>query len=486
MRRQCFASILPFLLASVPALAEPATPDGAKALGQSFAAYFGRPAIDQGIIAVAPQGEDYKVTVDLQRVIDGLGAPPGSIKLDALAFLTSPQQGGTWKVSANGFPNGSLHLTLPDGEYSGSLALSGYKFTGVYDPKLAIFLNANNTIDLIDVKWTAKDADVSLQETGSVVDFQGSDAGSGAANGKMHHSVKGLVETVKVTPKVDKPTSSPGAGMSMTYKLGSLTSDGTIDAIRGRSMLDLWAYLVGLQGIGHAIEHQDELKSRITSILPLWNQMKVALAVNGMSVQLPFGAVGLKTLTEKVAMSGLTPHGEFEIGLGFDGLTLPAALLPPWAGPLLPTLLDSDFKLSVDGLDQLVRTAIADFDMKANAPLSPENEAKLAGMWFAGKPKLVIAPSRIVSPNYTLSVQGELALTMPKPTGKFTVSADGLDKTMSVVQAAAQSNPQLQQALPILTFIKGLAKTGADGKPSWEIALGPDGAVTVNGQKMGP
>jgi hypothetical protein len=187
-----------------------------------------------------------------------------------------------------------------------------------------------------------------------------------------------------------------------------------------------------------------------------------------------------------VAFTGVTPHGEFEVGLGFDGLTIPAGLLPPAFAPLLPTAADTDFKLAIEGLDQVVKTAIADFDAKATPPMSPQNEAKLAGMLMMGKPRLIVPPSHISSPSYTLTVQGELAITMPKPTGKFTVSADGLDKTMEIVQAAAKTNPQLQQAVPILTFIKGLAKPGADGKPSWEIALGPDGAVTVNGQKMGP
>src|SRR5437879_3901387 len=141
-RRRLSASIFALLLANAPAFAEPATSEGAKALGESFATYFGHSAVEQGIIAVAPQGDDYKVTVDLQRVVDGLGIPGGGLKLDAMSFLTTPQQGGTWKVAADAFPNASLHLSIPDGDYEGSLRMPGYKFTGVYDPKLATFLTA--------------------------------------------------------------------------------------------------------------------------------------------------------------------------------------------------------------------------------------------------------------------------------------------------------------------------------------------------------
>ncbi len=485
MRRHFFeVSLLALVVASAPALAAPATGDGAKALAQSFAAYFGRTSVDQGIIAVAPQGDDYKVTVDIQHVLDGLGLPAGSVKVDAFSFLTTPQAGGTWKVVANAFPNVNVHMAMPDGEYGGSVALNNYKFSGVYDPKLATFLNATNTIDLIDVKWKAKESEVSLQETGSVAEFKGADAGGGAVNGSVRHTVKGLVENVKVTPAA-KAGSPPGAPVSITYKVASMTSEGTLEAMRGRSIMDLWAYLVSLPSPEQAVEHQDELKSRVSAMLPLWNKMKVALTLNGLSAQLPFGEVKVNSFGETLAFSGLTPHGEFELGLKIDGPSIPAALLPPWSAPLLPNLLDADVKLSIEGLDKLSHAVVDNFDAKATPPLSAENQAKLAAMLVSGNPRLVLSPSRIVSPNYTLNVQGEMALTMPKPTGKFIISADGLDKTADIIQAAAKANPQLAQAVPIITFVKGLAKTGADGKPTWEVVIGADGGVTVNGQKMG-
>ena len=305
MRRHFFeASLFALLVASTPALAEPATGDGAKAIAQGFAAYFGRSAIDQGIIAVTPQGEDYKVAVDLQHVIDGLGIPAGSVKLAPFSFLTTPQQGGTWKVAATSFPSIGLSFSTPEGQYGGTVALNGYKFSGVYDPKLASFITANNTIDLIDVKWTAKDTEVTLQESGSVTDFQGSDAGGGAVTGKLRHTVKSLVETVKVTPAAGKSGSPPAMPVNISYKIGGMTTDGTLDTMRSRSMLDLWAYLVSLQGPEHVVEHQDDVKSRLLAILPLWKSTKVNLALNGVSAELPFGSVGMKTLTEKVSLSG--------------------------------------------------------------------------------------------------------------------------------------------------------------------------------------
>jgi hypothetical protein len=477
-RRRLSASIFALLLASAPAFAEPATSEGAKTLGESFAAYFGRSAVEQGIIAVTPQGDDYKVSIDLQRAIDGLGIPGGGIKLDAFSFLTTPQQGGAWKVAADAFPNASLHLSIPDGDYDGSLMMRGFKFAGVYDPKLAAFVNASNTIDAIDVRWTAKDADVSLEEAGYVLEMQSSEADGGAVNSKFHHALKSVLETVKVAPNGKTP-------MNVVYKVGPITSDGTAEGVRSRSMLDLWAFLVGLGGIEKAADHQDELKSRLNALLPLWTSSKVAASIDGVSVQMPFGQVSVKSFGERVAVTGIAPHGEFEIGLKIDGLTLPTALLPSWSVPLLPDLLDANVKFSADGLDQIAKTAIAEADFRDDPPLSEDSQDKLAGMWRSANPRVTIQPSRMTSPNYALAVQGEFALSGAKPTGHVTIEAQGFDKSVAVVQAAAQSNPQLQQVLAALTIAKGLAKTGADGKLTWDIALAEGGAVTINGQSIG-
>jgi hypothetical protein len=417
------------------------------------------------------------VSIDLQRFIDGLGIPGGGIKVSALSFLTTPQQGGTWKVAADSFPNASLHLSIPEGNYDGSLMMRGFKFAGVYDPKLAAFLTATNTVDAIDVRWAAKDIDVSLEEAGYVVNLESSDAGGGAANSKVRHTLKSVLETVKATHDGKTP-------VNIVYKVGPITSDASAEGVRSRGMLDLWAFLVGLGGADNITQHQDELKSRLTNLLPLWTSTKVSATIDGVAVQLPFGDVSVKTIVERVALSGIVPHGEFELGLKIDGLSLPTALLPSWSVPLLPNLLDTNVKFAVDGLDQIAKTAIADFDLNEDPPLSEESQEKLAGMWLIGNPKIVIQPSRIASPNYTVSLQGELTIKGEKPSGHVTIEADGFDKSLALVQAAAQANPELKQVIAGLGMAKSLAKAGADGKLSWEVVLSADGGVAINRQKV--
>jgi hypothetical protein len=151
---------------------------------------------------------------------------------------------------------------------------------------------------------------------------------------------------------------------------------------------------------------------------------------------------------------------------------------------LTPTAFDFDVKVSAAGLDQIVRLAIDDFDIRSKPPLPPASGEKIKALLISGEPKLTISPGHLTTGSLDLSFEGELALTPPKPTGRFKVMADGLDKIIAIVGKAAESDARLQKALLGATFLKGLAVAGPDGKLLWDIELGADGAVSVNGMPM--
>ncbi len=140
--------------------------------------------------------------------------------------------------------------------------------------------------------------------------------------------------------------------------------------------------------------------------------------------------------------------------------------------------------LSAAGIDKIVRLAIDEFDGAATPPLSAEIGARMKAMLMSGDPKLTIAHAHLTSPNLDLAFHGALALTPPKPSGKLEVASDNLDKALAVIGKAAESDPALQKAMLGVTLLKGLAKAGPDGKLTWEIALDPVGAVTVNGMPL--
>src|ERR1700722_13359100 len=70
--RQLAASAVFIIAATVPAFADPVTSEGAKALSDDLAAYFGHEAFNRGILAVVPQGDAFQISFDPNPFLDTL------------------------------------------------------------------------------------------------------------------------------------------------------------------------------------------------------------------------------------------------------------------------------------------------------------------------------------------------------------------------------------------------------------------------------
>ena len=130
---------LSFGLGAAAADAEPATPEGAKAIEAAYAAYFSKAAIDKGVIAVAPQGEDYIVTWDLGKAIAAAGGRADVLTAAPFSYRISPTVGGGYIVRAAGLPTLTIRPTGKDDREGGSIAFDGFQFDGLYDPSAADF-----------------------------------------------------------------------------------------------------------------------------------------------------------------------------------------------------------------------------------------------------------------------------------------------------------------------------------------------------------
>jgi len=481
--------LLASLLAATPALADPASPEGAQELSRTAAAYFGKAAVDQGIIVIAPQGESYLATIDLQTAIDELKLPGGVMRLARWSLVLTPMADDAWKVAADGFP--MLDIVAEDGSGGFSLTVNGFRFDGVFEPRLFAFLNSTANAQSVDFKIRAPDratgrsTDVAVHQGAIATETKAVDVGGGAATIAIEQKIEGGHETVRATPK-------PNAGgpavppVEIVYDFGPSSSEGSLEGLRALALRDLWLFLVARadQADLEPAEFQSELKAKVLTALPIWDKLTATLGLRDLTMETTGIKVALKNLSETVAMSGLTARGSLEFGVKVGDLSVNSALLPAWAEPLTPTAFDFDVKVSAAGLDQIVRLAIDDFDIRSKPPLPPASGEKIKALLISGEPKLTISPGHLTTGSLDLSFEGELALTPPKPTGRFKVMADGLDKIIAIVGKAAESDARLQKALLGATFLKGLAVAGPDGKLLWDIELGADGAVSVNGMPM--
>lgn len=302
-----------------------------------------------------------------------------------------------------------------------------------------------------------------------------SDSGAGV-DFALAQSVKSMSETV-----VAPPPNGQGAPVKVTYNVGGVAGGVAISALRAREIGDLWKYVVA------HVEDADaptEFKPRLRATLPLWNALQANAQFHDLSVQTPMGEATLKTLGETIGLSGLTADGDAELGVKIDQLAFKSPLLPSWAEQLSPASFNFDLRVTDKGLDEVARLALDDPGFGGKGELSPETQDKISEVLLAGRPKVTLSPGRLTTPTLDLTFEGEASAETGAPSGHFTFSADGLDKTIALLDEIAKTEPDLQPAALGVVFLKGLATTGSDGRLVWKVDVTEAGEVSINGTPL--
>jgi hypothetical protein len=479
--------LLPALLATAaispgvlsPAFASPATSDGARRLEQSYADYLTRAVVDKGVVSVTPDGDDYVVAWDLEKGVVLLGADPGALKAARFSYRLTPTGGDAWRLAADGFPTLSIDAPTDAGRTTGTFELRGFGLQGAYDPAQTDFLRAKFGVDVAQAKFKVVDAqqtaETDLAETGVSGETRAKSAADGAGvDVASVHSFASLTETIVGAP-------ADGSGpTALTYSIGAGVGEATLTGLRANEIAECWKYVVA-HGDEAPIPH--EFDDKLRAALPLWTNLKVAGKLSDIVMKAPFGQAKVKSVAETIGISGLTASALAEFGVQVDGVTIDSPQAPPWAAKLTPASLSFDLKFSGGGFDRAARIALDDPSFAASGELSPDAQEKIDAALFAGDPKLTLAPGRFSTPTLDLAYEGEASAVAGQPRGRFVVSADGLDKALALLQEIAGADPEAEAAILGLTYAKGLAKPGPDGRLTWTIEM-TGGEVTVNGSPL--
>ena len=476
--RKLFPPLL-ILAAASPAMASPATSDGARQLEQRYADYLTHAVVDKGVVSVTPDGDDYVVAWDLEKGIVLLGADPGSLKAARFSYRLTPTGDGAWRLAADGFPTLSIDAPTDAGRMTGTFELRGFGLQGAYDPAQTEFLRAKLGVDVAHAKFKVVDAqqtaDTDAAETGVSGETRAKSAADGAGvDVASVHSIASLTETIV-------GAAADGSGpTALTYSIGGGVGEATLIGLRAKEIAECWKYVVA-HGDEAPVPH--EFVDKLRAALPLWTNLKVAGKLSDVVMKAPFGQAKVKSVAETIGLSGLTAPATAEFGVQVDGVTIDSSQAPPWATKLTPASLNFDLKFSGGGLDRAAQIALDDPSFAANGDLSPEAQDKIDAALFGGDPKLTLAPGRLSTPTLDLAYEGEASTVAGEPRGRLVVSADGLDKALALLQEIAGSDPEAEAAILSLTYAKGLAKTGSDGRLTWTIEF-TGGEITVNGSPL--
>jgi hypothetical protein len=474
MRR--ILAVMPILLLASPSLAETVDAQGAAQLTDSFARYIGRQAFDKKVVAVAVEGDAYKITFDF-NALAALFPNQNLVRFDFAPYsmLVRPQAGGTWDVSSGMSWKGSFEATGEKGRQAMEFAVPDGRFTGTYDPALAAFTTASASFTGMSMKSRDAVQTVDMTTGAGSYEMTGAAGSGGGVDFTLKEDMADFVESILIDER------ESGLMLPFTLRAPTMTVGATGRGVRSKPLLDLLAFAVANGDDARAKANQAEFKALLTAALPVWERVDGSYAFSDLAVESPVGLFGAKTLSASFGADGVSTNGTLNYSLKASGLVLPKLVLPKWTFPFLPTDFDLNFGGANIDLDSMARKSIEAFDLNKDPALSKEFGDALVADFMAKKPKVVIGHSSIGNADIEVTMEGDMTFEGEKPNANVTFSARGYDKIVSALQDAARDQPEIAQYVPVALMVKGFGKTLADGRVEWVVDARTDGSVAVNG-----
>ena len=463
------------------AVAEPATQSGADALTQAYEAYLGKEVVDKGVLRIAPQGESYIVTWDFQKAMDMAPSDAPHVTIDPFVYTYSPAANGAWSLSAEKLPSVAFSAADNSAGENGTIGFDGFRLEMSYDESRSDFLISTVELARATARIRGRNGDhdeildISALAAGAEARVRGGASGDGV-DLDYKDALKSFTEVRSSAPPGGEP--SPDA---FTFAEESLSTAGSVKGICANEIGKLWR---------DALVSADDVTRTKTALadakaaLPVWDTFATRVDVGAISLSGPNVEASAKALNEIVNLDGVKKSSGAKFGFKIDNLALKSDLAPPWAAQLSPVSLDFEIAGAVDGLDQAAETAIEETLQANGGDLSDEAQNRIEAILADGHPTMTILPGRLVFPFLDIAFEGKAQFSPDSRQAHFVVSVDSLDKTFDVVKSIAESDPQAGVAVAGLALVKGLAKPGENGRPTWAIDVSADGKVTVNGAPL--
>ncbi len=464
----------------LPVAAAPAaTQQEADRLKAVFERYVGHPTSGEaGSVSVTPEGTAYRAIIDYKLMMRPLETFGLSVEPATQSVLLTPNDNGTWQVTSDAMPPLTMHVK----DQTIAMASSTYKYQGVYDPKLGIFLDQTATQDGVTLDQEAP-ALVQHRRSGHTILTQKAVPADGdRANIDAHYALSDV--TAQAIMRSPPPPASvevaPAAPpVELSYTLPTSTLDVHIDRLRTWSLLDLWAFFVAHPSHDAITASQEELRGLLKAALPVLSGLKEGGATTGMTMQSQFGEFKAGKLAASLEIADLAGAGKIAVALSADDLVVPTMTLPPWSAGLLPTTLDIRPTVTGVHVDEGAKEAVDSFDLNHDG-FVPEQSQKIGHILWPGDGKVTLAPSHIGTPLLDLKFEGEATIG-DVPAGQLTVTATGIDKAIAALQDAAAADPTAGQVLAQLVAAKNLGKLNPDGSFVWVVEASASGPLSVNG-----
>lgn len=469
-----------FALAAVPARAQGSgsDPDALKAsvLQVLSLATFGMVSTDDQQATVTQDGSDYRVRLKLS----GFQAPADA----AITAVARPLDHGRVGIQSMAFPSsGTVETTQANGLINRiSFTLGRQTISAKVDPSLST--ESSYAADFGDVRLRTAQGEQRGEQTFDHI----------AADGTFSAGPDGRLTFV---------AQSRGTGFHMIgHGPNDFESDTSARAIAGHFAVEgldraqgarLLAAFRGLVAADPQARSQSEpapaagasaeQRRQLGAMLDAANGLLKRVKVDETMEQIHFavgtaagsGAGTIGSLRLTMAGDALQDRVNTRMGIVADGIAMPA--MEAASSGLIPRHFDLKTVLGGVPVQRLMALLRAAAQQHADPMLLQTQAMGLLGdrdarvaiesLSFDAGPLSVLASARLLP-----GANGQLG-------GTIHIAARGVDALL----AKAQSQPKLQQALPVIFMAKGMGRAQGDSLV-WDIALG-DGPPTINGTPFG-
>jgi hypothetical protein len=421
-----------------------------------------------------PEPPPWRVSADrdhyvISWAIPGLTTPSGE---PAITARIHPLDGGRWSVDSLMLPpSGSFTMDKPP--VTAEFSFGHQDTNGVIDPTFASESKLHTENSNVSVK-TERDG----QKQEEHVDHVTSDGAlTPQADGRLDVTTEETLDGWNSAYQINggKPIALGSRTLHIRTQVNGVNRD------RVASLLTATAGTISAFAPGSGEPGNDpnlppaaraQLRLAVESLQDMLSSVRLEETLDGVRVEMA-GVGGLSINRIQLGMGGESTDGRLHawIDLAVDDVASPS--LSPKFAAYLPRHLEIKPTLSGVPTTELHKLALDATDQDAaDDHFAPD----LAAIFSHGGVELGLEALSFDLGAAKVEGTGTITVTSPGAWhGKAHVAAAGLDELM----AQAQTNPDLQSALPTLIMLRGLAKQEGD-RLVWDVVS--DGtATTVNG-----
>jgi hypothetical protein len=480
MRRQILmASAACALVFSSPALAQQVSPSEAESIQQKLTRYLPKEMVDAGLVTVKAASSFYELRFNPTVLLDK--AKTGAVKVEGLKPMTAylrPMPEGTYRIEANDSFDIKGTVDAAPGKNAFTYLIDSMKLDGIYDPEILYFTSADWTAQKLAFSTTSPQESVTASFGETAMRVAAEKRGEGTLDVTSTGVMKAFAETI---------TGGPSGRVDIGAD--TIDIDVSMDGARYKVMQDLVFFILDNMH-KDTLEAADaaRLKEMLRASLPVFDNLTETIKASNVTVGTDKGNFGADTVTYNIDMNGIAHSTRVGFGFGVEKPKTPAGVLPAAFVEAVPDR--ATFKAAVTNLDLAgaVNYLVDHADFTKPEPLTEEQNKELGKIVLPdGSMTVEFEDVSAVSPIYDVHLSGRM-LVYPEQKDRHsadvTITMREFDKTVAYLQKNAATVPQFGQAAFGLLMMKGLARDAGGGTQAWDLKVGEDGKVLINGQPL--